>query len=169
MNDILHFVESPYSLRSKYTLERNRNYTAYHGSESLFSWLRNNGIFYQITQNNPVSLKESKTKINSWTGSTTVLAKYQKYMLGEQDLFKLFHRFCIFSFCILLFDLLHIIILRRTSFSGIFFEISKLVFHLTILGFLVLYFHVWMFRQILEILGSFMETFVLFLFYFVLL
>ena len=49
MNDILHFVESPYSLRSKYTLERNQNYTAYHGSESLFSWLRNNGIFYQIT------------------------------------------------------------------------------------------------------------------------
>ena len=38
MNDIFHFVEKPYNLRSDYTLERKRDHTVYHGSESLFSF-----------------------------------------------------------------------------------------------------------------------------------
>ena len=47
MNDILHFVERPYNLRSDYTLERKRDHTVYHGSESLSSLLPNCGTFYQ--------------------------------------------------------------------------------------------------------------------------
>ena len=35
MNDIFHFVESPYNSRSNYTLERKRYHTVHHGSESL--------------------------------------------------------------------------------------------------------------------------------------
>ena len=37
MNDIFHFVGRPYNLRGDYTLERKRNHTVYHGSESLSS------------------------------------------------------------------------------------------------------------------------------------
>ena len=37
MNDIFHFVKRPYNLRSEYTLERKRDHTVYHGSESLSS------------------------------------------------------------------------------------------------------------------------------------
>ena len=37
MNDIFHFVEWPYNLKSDYTLERKRDNTVYHGSESLSS------------------------------------------------------------------------------------------------------------------------------------
>ena len=39
MNDTFHFIEKPYNLRSNYTLERNQDYTVYHGSESLLSVL----------------------------------------------------------------------------------------------------------------------------------
>ena len=35
MNDIFHFVERPYNLRSDDTLERKRDHTVYHSSESL--------------------------------------------------------------------------------------------------------------------------------------
>ena len=35
VNDIFHFVERPYNLRSDYTLERKEDHTVYHGSESL--------------------------------------------------------------------------------------------------------------------------------------
>ena len=31
MNDIFHFVERSYGLRSEYTLERKRDHTVYHG------------------------------------------------------------------------------------------------------------------------------------------
>ena len=37
MNDIFHFVERPYNLRSDYELERKRDHTVHHGSESLSS------------------------------------------------------------------------------------------------------------------------------------
>ena len=37
MNNIFHFVERPYSLRCNYTLERKRDHTVYHCSESLSS------------------------------------------------------------------------------------------------------------------------------------
>ena len=37
MNDIFNFVERPYNLRRDYTLERKRDHTVYHGSESLSS------------------------------------------------------------------------------------------------------------------------------------
>ena len=47
MNDILHFVERPYNLRSDYTIERKRDHTVYYGTESLSSLLPNCGIFYQ--------------------------------------------------------------------------------------------------------------------------
>ena len=47
MNDIFHFVERPYNLRSEYTLERKRDHTLYSGSESLLPLLPNCGIFYQ--------------------------------------------------------------------------------------------------------------------------
>ena len=48
MNHTFHFVEVflIFSLKSNYTLERKQNYTVYHGSESLFSWLPNHEIFY---------------------------------------------------------------------------------------------------------------------------
>ena len=34
-NGIFHFVERPYNLRNKYTLERKRNYMICHGLENL--------------------------------------------------------------------------------------------------------------------------------------
>ena len=37
MNGISYFVERPHNLRSDYTLERKRDHTVYHGSESLSS------------------------------------------------------------------------------------------------------------------------------------
>ena len=35
MNHIFNFVERPYNLRRNYALERKRDHTVYHGSESL--------------------------------------------------------------------------------------------------------------------------------------
>ena len=64
MNDIFHFVERPYNLRSNYRLKRKWDHTVYHCSESFFSlaprlwdpnWIKNSA-----------SLREFKTKINTW-------------------------------------------------------------------------------------------------------
>ena len=62
MNDIFHFVKRPYNLRSDYTLERKRHHTVYHGSESLSSKLCD----LLPNSENSASLKEFKTKINTW-------------------------------------------------------------------------------------------------------
>ena len=65
MNDIFHFVESPYNLRSDYTLERKRDHTGYHISESLSSL---NPKLCDLLPNSikkSASLKEFKTKINT--------------------------------------------------------------------------------------------------------
>ena len=36
-NDIFHFVESPYNLRSDYAIGRKEDHTVYHGSENISS------------------------------------------------------------------------------------------------------------------------------------
>ena len=37
IHDVFHFVESPYNLRSDYTLKRKRDHTVYHDSQNLSS------------------------------------------------------------------------------------------------------------------------------------
>ena len=76
MNDILHFVESPYSLRSKYTLERNRNYTTYHTQRVFFPGSEIMGSSTKLLRTILCLSKNPKQKLIVWTGSTTVLAKY---------------------------------------------------------------------------------------------
>ena len=66
MNDIFHFVERPYNLRSAYTLERKRNRAVYHCSESLSSLVPKSWDLLPNSIKNPASLKEFKTKINTW-------------------------------------------------------------------------------------------------------
>ena len=66
MNDIFHFVEKPYNLRSDYTLERKRDHTVYHGSESLSSLAHKLWNLLPNLIKNSASLKEFKTKINTW-------------------------------------------------------------------------------------------------------
>ena len=66
MNDIFHFMEIPYNLRNDYTLKRKQDHTVYHGSDSLSSLAAK---LWEILPNwtkNSASLKEFKTKINSW-------------------------------------------------------------------------------------------------------
>ena len=66
MNDIFHFVKRPYNLRSVYTLERKRDHTVYHGSESLSSLAPKLWDLLPNSIKNSASLKEFKTKINTW-------------------------------------------------------------------------------------------------------
>ena len=66
MNDIFHFVERPYNLRSDYTLERKRDHTIYHGSESLSFLAPKLWDLLPNSIKNSASLKEFKTKINTW-------------------------------------------------------------------------------------------------------
>ena len=65
-NDIFDFEERPYNLRSNYTLERKREYTAYHDSESLSYLAPKLWDFLPNSIKNSASLKELKTKINTW-------------------------------------------------------------------------------------------------------
>ena len=37
IHDVFHFVESPYNLRSDYTLKRKRDHTVHHDSQNLSS------------------------------------------------------------------------------------------------------------------------------------
>ena len=65
MSDIFYFVERPYNLRSDYALERKRDHTGHHGSESLSSL---NAKLCDLLPNSikkSASLKEFKTKINT--------------------------------------------------------------------------------------------------------
>ena len=66
MNDIFHFVKRPYNLRSVYTLEKKRDHTVYHGSESLSSLAPKLWDLLPNSIKNSASLKEFKTKINTW-------------------------------------------------------------------------------------------------------
>ena len=80
MNDIFHFVEKPYNLRSDYTLERKRDHTVYHGSESLSSlahklWNRLPNLI-----KNSAFLKEFKTKINTWEFDRCPCKTCKKYI-----------------------------------------------------------------------------------------
>ena len=66
MNDIFHFVERPYNLRSDYTLKRKRDHTVYHGSEILSSLAPK---LWDLLPNSIkifASLQEFKTKVNTW-------------------------------------------------------------------------------------------------------
>ena len=65
MNDIFHFVERPYNLRSDYTFERIRDHTVYHGSDSVSSLAPKLSDNLSNSITNFVSLKEFKTKINT--------------------------------------------------------------------------------------------------------
>ena len=116
MNDIFHFVERPYNLRSYYTLIRKRDHTVYHGSVSLSPLLPNCGIFYQTQQKILLLSRKSKQKLRLGH-LTAVLVEYAGNLLREYDSFKSFHRFCTFSFAMLLIDHLHIMFLSCTSFS----------------------------------------------------
>ena len=62
MNDIFHFVERPYNLRSDYTLERKRDRTVYQGSESLSSLAPKLWDLLPNSIKHSASLKEFKTK-----------------------------------------------------------------------------------------------------------
>ena len=66
MNDIFHFVKRPYNLRSDYTLERKRDHTVYHASEILSSFAPKLWDLLPNSIKNSASLKEFKTKINTW-------------------------------------------------------------------------------------------------------
>ena len=65
MNHIFHFVERAYNLRSDYTLERTRDHTVYHGSESLSSVAPKLWDLLPNSIKNSASLKEFKTKLNT--------------------------------------------------------------------------------------------------------
>ena len=80
MNDIFHFVERPYNLRSDYTLERKRDHTVYHGSESLSSLAPKLWDLLQNSIKNSASLKEFKTKINTWAFERCLCRICKKYV-----------------------------------------------------------------------------------------
>ena len=66
MNDIFHFAERPYNLKSDFTLERKLDYTVYHGSKSLSSLAPNLWDFLPNSIKSSAFLKEVKTKTNTW-------------------------------------------------------------------------------------------------------
>ena len=77
------------------------------------------GIFYQTQQKILLLSRNSKQKL-ILGHLTNVRVEYAKNMLGEQDSYKSFYRFCTFGFVMLLLDHLYIIILSCTLFSDIF-------------------------------------------------
>ena len=89
----------------------------------------------------------------------------QKLLLGQLQplLRELYCLSCSTGFALSVFAFFYLTFCR-SYFLGVlhlvafFLEISKFVFYSTILEFSVLYFHVWTFQQIVEILCSFMET-----------
>ena len=80
MNDIFHFVERPYNLRSDYTLERKRDHTVYYGSESLSSLAPKLWDLLPNSIKNSASLKEFKTKINTWAFDRCPCRVSKKYV-----------------------------------------------------------------------------------------
>ena len=79
MNDVFHFVERPYNVRSNYTLERKRDHTVYHGSESLSSLVPKLWDFQPNLVKNSASLKEFKTKVNTWAANHCPCRICKKY------------------------------------------------------------------------------------------
>ena len=112
-------MERLYNLTINYTLERKRDHTVYHDSESLSSLAPKLWDLLLNSTKNSASLKESKQKLKLGH-LTAVLVEYARNMLREQDSFKSFHRFCTFGFVMVLLDHLRIIFLSCTSFSDIF-------------------------------------------------
>ena len=66
MNEIFHFVERPYNLRSNYTLQRKQDHTVHHSSESISSLAPKLWDHLPNSIKNSASLKEFKIKINTW-------------------------------------------------------------------------------------------------------
>ena len=66
INDIFHFVERLYNLTINYTLERKRDHTVYHDSESLSSLAPKLWDLLLNSTKNSASLKEFKTKTKAW-------------------------------------------------------------------------------------------------------
>ena len=134
MNDIFHFVERPYNLRSDYTLERKWDHTIYYGSESLSSLAPKLLDLLPNSIKNSVSLKEFKTKINTWT--------FERFPCRICK--KSFYRFCTFGFVMLLLGYLHVF-LSCTSFSDIFSWNQATCIWFSYQRFSILYIHVYMF------------------------
>ena len=67
MHDIFEFVERTYNLKSDYTLERKRDHTVCHSSESLSSLVPKLRDLLLNSLKNYAFLKEFKTNINTWT------------------------------------------------------------------------------------------------------
>ena len=65
MNDIFHFLERSYNLKSNDTSERKRDHTVYHGSESISFLAPKLWDLLPNSIKNYASLKEFKTKINT--------------------------------------------------------------------------------------------------------
>ena len=146
MNDIFHFVERPCNLRSDYILERKRDHTVYHGSESLSSLAPKLWDLLPNSIKNSASLKEFKTKINTWAFESCPCRICKKYV-GRVGfiLFKSFHRFCTFGFFMLLLDHLYIIFLNCVSFSDIFSRNQATCNLFNYQRFSILYNHVYIF------------------------
>ena len=156
MNDIFHFVKRPYNTRSDHTLERKQDHTVYHGSESLFFLAPKLWDLLPDSIKDSTFFKEFKQKL-ILGHLTTVLLEYSKNLLGEQDSFKMFHRFCTFGVVMLLLDQLHVIFLNCTSFSDIFSRNQATCTLSNYQIFSILYIHVYIFKQVAEIFGSFMD------------
>ena len=80
MNGIFHFLEIPYNLRSNYTLERKRDHTVYHGSESLSFLAPKLQNLLTNSLKNSASFKELKTKINTWAADRFACRICKKYV-----------------------------------------------------------------------------------------
>ena len=65
MNVIFHFVERPYNCRNGYALERRRDRTIYHGTESFSPLAPKLRDLLSNSIKNSASLKEFKTKIST--------------------------------------------------------------------------------------------------------
>ena len=78
MNDIFHFVERPYNLKSNYTLERKRNHIVYHGSESLPSLAPK---LWDLLSNSINLSRNSRQKL-ILEHLTAVLPEYARNMFG---------------------------------------------------------------------------------------
>ena len=161
MNDIFHFVERPYNLRSDCTLERKRDHTVYHGSESLSSLAPKLRDLLPNSIKNSPSLKEFKTEINTWAFERCPCRICQRYVGRVGFIFNSFHRFCTFGLVMLLLDHLHIIFLNCTSFSDIFSRNQATCNLFNYQRFSVLYYQVYIFyiftftyfNQVVKILG----------------
>ena len=142
MNVTFHFVERPYNCRNGYALERRRDRTIYHGSESFSPLAPKLRDLLSNSIKNSASLKEFKTKISTQTADHCPSGICQKYVGREQDSFKSFDRFLHFRFCYLILDYLPIIFLNCPSFSDIFCRNQSTCILFNYLRFSIVYIHV---------------------------